>query len=91
MSLLAADGKQSSKPGCFSNRARSGANPPKGYHIYAFRINNGTANKAFALGEKVSRSDGRGARSKHVFVNALRVPPQRRYPDRPHGMARAGW
>ena len=32
--------------------------PPEGYHINAFRINNGTAAKAFVLGEKVSRSDG---------------------------------
>ena len=32
--------------------------PPERYHINAFRIYSGTAIKAFALGEKVSRSDG---------------------------------
>ena len=30
---------------------------PEGYHINAFRMNNAAAIKAFALGEKVSRSD----------------------------------
>ena len=32
--------------------------PLERYYIDVFRINNGTFIKAFALGEKVSRSDG---------------------------------
>ena len=42
MSLFAADGKQSSKSGCLFNRARSGANPPKGFRSSkAFCSNDG--------------------------------------------------
>ncbi len=43
---------------CHCEEAKRRGNPPKGYHIDVFRINNCTAVKAFSLGEKVSRSDG---------------------------------
>ena len=39
---------------CHCEEAKRRGNPPKGYHIDVFRINNCTAVKAFALGEKVA-------------------------------------
>ncbi len=54
---------------CFSNRARSGGNPPKGF-----------------LSSKIICCDVYIVNHKYkafLNVNIYKIPPQRRYPDRP--------